>query len=151
MNLEFSDSFKSCFGTWQHWASQLPACGPAPSLPPQALDHKWSHTHASGHSTLHLQAPPTHPPSTRTPASPNSCPVTVSQPLGCAHSHHGLPSAGQTRGRGSGRVQNRLRAIWAEHPWASEEGGARLAVDISPRPGRCLCRETRVGPFSASG
>lgn len=101
---------------------------------------------ASGHSALHLQAPPTRPPSTRTPAFPNSCPVAFSQPSGCAHLHHGLPSAGQTRGRGSGRVQNRLRAIWA-----SERGGAWIEVDISPRPGRRLRREGRVRPFSTSG
>lgn len=153
LNLEFSDSFKSCFGTRQHGDSQPPICRP-PHVSPTSgfsLDHKWSHTHASGHSTLHLQAPPTHPASTRTPASPNSCLLAISQPSGCAHSHHGLPSAGRTWGRGSGRVQNRLGAIWTEHPWASDGGGARLEVDISPQPGRRLRREARVGPFGASG
>ena len=62
--LEFSDSFKFCFRTWQHREGWPLACGLPPSLPTSgfAPDHKWSHMHECGHPNLYTQVPSTQSP-----------------------------------------------------------------------------------------
>lgn len=142
--LEFSDSFKFCFGNLQHGEGWLQACGLLPSLPTTSFapDHKWSHMRECGHPKLHTQVPST-PPPTRFPKQ-----LPLGHPSGLGGLHTSITVSlqqdrpGEEAQAGSGRGS---RAFGQRILGTKMRGAHRLDVGIAPSPRRCLPRGGQSG------